>query len=319
MTLRLAAFAALALTACQEPPPAPVPSEPDPAPAEIALPEDPHAGERPISWDQLLDRPREEADAKIAYGEGEQQFGELWLPEGDGPFPTVMMVHGGCWLAEIPGTILMDYVAADLRDHGVAVWNIEYRRLGHEGGGFPGTFLDTAAAADALRGIAEDYPLDLDRLVFAGHSAGGHLALWAAARGGIGDDSPLRAEDPLIPDAVVTLAGINDLNAYREDGPGRCGEPGTVDELVGGRYGDTSPAEMLPIGAEQVIVSGALDPIVPSPFGDGYGAAADGAGDPVTTEVMIGAGHFELIDPLSPAWADIRAIILEELDPDEAH
>ncbi|WP_323762307.1 alpha/beta hydrolase [Maricaulis sp.] len=300
-------IAATLLAACQ--PEAPAPHV------------DPHAAARPITWDQLLDRPRETATARIAFGEGELEFGELWKPHGDGPFPVVVMVHGGCWLSQIPGTILQDYVAADLRDHGVAVWNLEYARIGHESGGWPGTFGDIADGVDHLREVAQDHPLDLDRLVFTGHSAGGHLALWAAARGNLPEDSAAWRDDPLLPETVVTLAGINDLANYRANGPGRCGEPGTVDDLIGPVEGQTpvlmaqvSPAAMGPLAVEQVIVSGELDPIVPPSLGTHYTALAQARGDTVRHVVLREAGHFELIDPTSPAWQEIRAILVEALE-----
>lgn len=289
---------------------------------EAAMPyTDPHAEARPIAWNELLDRPRETATARIAFGEGEQEFGELWLPEGNGPFPVVAMVHGGCWLSQIPGTILQDYVAADLRDHGIAVWNLEYARIGHETGGWPGTFEDVAAGMDYLRVVANDYPLDLDRLVFTGHSAGGHLALWAAARSSLPDDSPVHAADPLLPDAVVTLAGINDLADYRAHGPGRCGEPDTVDNLVGPIETQTrdlmaqvSPGSMPAITVDQVIISGALDPIVPPVLGERYTMLAEARGDTVRHVVLPEAGHFELIDPTAPAWQEIRAVLVEAVE-----
>ncbi|WP_083635129.1 S9 family peptidase [Maricaulis sp. W15] len=281
---------------------------------------DPHADARPISWDQLLDRPRAAATARIAFGEGALEFGELWLPEGDGPFPVVAMIHGGCWLSQIPGTILQDYVAADLQEHGIAVWNLEYARIGHETGGWPGTFADIADGIDHLRLVAQAHPLDLDRLVFTGHSAGGHLALWAAARGNLPENSAAWRETPLLPDAVVTLAGINDLADYRANGPGRCGEPATVDELIGpvetqtpALMAQVSPAAMGPIGVEQIIMSGDFDPIVPLSLGAHYTALAQARGDTVRHVVLTEAGHFELIDPTSPAWQDIRAELIEAL------
>lgn len=282
---------------------------------------DPHADARPIAWNELLDRPRETATARIAFGEGEQEFGELWLPEGDGPFPVVAMVHGGCWLSQIPGTILQDYVAADLRDHGIAVWNLEYARIGHETGGWPGTFEDIADGMDHLRAVAGDYPLDLDRLVLTGHSAGGHLALWAAARGGLPEDSAAWRAEPLIPSTVVTLAGINDLADYRAHGPGRCGEPDTVDSLIGPVEGQTralmaqvSPGSMAAIAVDQVIISGELDPIVPPVLGERYTILAAERGDSVRHVELPGAGHFELIDPTAPAWQEIRAVLIEALE-----
>lgn len=301
--------ATTALAACQ--------SLPGPAPTFT----DPHADARPIAWNELLDRPRETATARIAFGEGELEFGELWLPDGDGPFPVVAMVHGGCWLSQIPGTILQDYVAADLRDHGIAVWNLEYARIGHETGGWPGTFEDVADGMDHLRAVADDYPLDLDRLVLTGHSAGGHLALWAAARGGLPVDSAAWRANPLLPDAVVTLAGINDLADYRAHGPGRCGEPDTVDNLIGPVDGQTrelmaqvSPGSMDRIAVDQVIVSGKLDPIVSPVLGARYTLLAAERGDSVRHVVLPGAGHFELIDPTAPAWQEIRVVLIEALE-----
>lgn len=274
---------------------------------------DPYADQRPISWNELLDRPRENADHRIAFGEGVQEFGELWLPDGDGPFPVIAMIHGGCWLSQIPGTILQDYLAADLRARGIAVWNLEYARIGHETGGWPGTFEDIATGIDHLRVIAPQYNLDLDDLVFTGHSAGGHLALWAAGRASLPENNPVYAADPLLPRRVVTLAGINDLADYRENGPGRCGEPDTVDNLIGPLETQTpdllaqvSPGDMTAIPVEQVLISGVLDPIVPPELGDSYRARATNRGEPVEHIILPEAGHFELIDPTAPAWTEIR-------------
>ena len=279
-----------------------------------ACAQDPYADARPISWRDLLDRERAPADARIAYGQGEEQYGELWLPEGDGPFPLVIMIHGGCWQAAIPGTILQDQLNADLKARGIAVWNATYPRLGHETGGYPGTFDSVARGVDYARQLTRDYPIDPRRTVLMGHSAGGHLALWAAARGQL-QDTPLYMEDPFIPGGVITLAGINDLELYRAEGPGRCGEPGTVDALIAGHpgdapYADTSPDQLLPMHVEQVIMSGELDPIVPPQFGVAYAAEAGAAGDTVTEITLEYAGHFELIDPTAPAWA----VILGELE-----
>src|SRR4051794_8801364 len=149
------------------------------------------------SFTDLLAKPREQADARIAYGSDPNQFGDLWVPAGKGPFPVVVLIHGGCWQAALPGTILMDYMAADLRAKGVAVWNLEYRRLGQAGGGYPGTFLDVAAGVDKLRNLAKARNLDLSRVVVAGHSAGGHLTAWTAGRGRLPRTSPLHAGKPL--------------------------------------------------------------------------------------------------------------------------
>jgi acetyl esterase/lipase len=280
---------------------------------------DPYADARPVSFSHLLDRPRESADALIRFGHAGLEYGELWMPEGDGPFPVVLMVHGGCWLADLPGTILMDYLAADLRARGIAVWNLEYARVGHADGGYSATFLDIVLGVDHLGSVAQNYPLDLDRVVFVGHSAGGHLAMWAAARPGLPVGN-LREdwENPLLPNSVITLAGINDLEDYRDNGPGRCGEPETVNQLVDAEnrddpFSDTSPARLLPIGVRQIVISGEVDPIVPPELGARYTDRAQAAGDDATHIILEEAGHFELIDPISPAWAEIVAIIEDEL------
>lgn len=272
-----------------------------------------------IDYTDLLSRPLPKPTLTQHYGSAPNQFAELFMPRGHGPHRVVVLIHGGCWLTQIPGTPLMDYIAADLQRRGYAVWNIEYRRIGDAGGGYPGTFQDVAAALDSLRAVAPRYELDLTRIVAAGHSAGGQLALWAAARPHLPKTSALLAPNPLPISAVVSLAGIDDLEAYRQSGPSACGGPQTIDALVGPPtaahrdvYSDTSPARLLPIGVSQTIVSGALDPIVPQNFGQEYVAKAKAAGDPVQEVVLPGAGHFELIDPKSCAWKSILQIVAHD-------
>jgi len=266
----------------------------------------------PITFSQLLNQPRQSADHRIAYGADPLQFGELWLPKSGRRHPVIVLIHGGCWRADLPGTELMDYMAADLRDRGYAVWNLEYRRIGHPGGGYPGTFQDIAAGIDHLRALAPQHGLDLGRVAVSGHSAGGHLALWAAGRDRLPASSALRTPNPLPVRGAVSLAGIADLRSYRETGPDACGGPSTIDGLVGiqgtdGRdvFADTSPPALLPLANRQVVVSGSLDPIVPPRFGQTYAAAAAAAGDSATSVVLEGAGHFELIDPTSTVWPRI--------------
>jgi acetyl esterase/lipase len=266
----------------------------------------------PIGFSDLLARPRPTGGVRHAYGADPLQFGELWTPEGPGPHPVVIMIHGGCWRADLPGLELMDHAVADLARRGMALWNLEYRRIGHAGGGYPGTFLDVAAGVDHLRALAGDHDLDLSRVVLSGHSAGGHLAVWALARRRLPRSSPLWTPEPLAARGAVALAGIIDLAAYHAQGPDECGGPGVIDALVGSAdrsdaYEDTSPPRLLPLGAPQVVISGALDHIVPSAFGSAYGGAAQAAGDEIEVIDFAGAGHFELIDPTSQAWPQICA------------
>ena len=157
---------------------------------------------------------------RIAYGSDPQQFGELRVPATRGPHPVAIVVHGGCWLEKIPSmdarAVAIDNMrplAAALTEAGIATWNIEYRRLGHAGGGWPGTFLDVARAADHVRTLARGHQLDLTRVIAIGHSAGGHLALWLAARPKIAKTSDLYLENPLRLTGAVDLDGPPDLKA----------------------------------------------------------------------------------------------------------
>jgi acetyl esterase/lipase len=263
----------------------------------------------PIFYTDLLARPRPAPTRIVTYGPADQQKGTLFLPIGTGPHPVVVLIHGGCWLAKLSGPELMEYAAADLQRRGYAVWNIGYRRLGHEGGGYPGTFRDVAAAIDLLRKLAPENGLDLSRLVLAGHSAGGQLALWAAARPHLPKLSSLYDTNPVPVHGVACLAGILDLEDYRANGPLACGGPKTIDSLVSAQaregadaYADTSPARLLPIGVPYVLLSGDLDEIVPKGFDSRFAQKARAAHESPREITIAGAGHFELIDPQSAAW-----------------
>jgi acetyl esterase/lipase len=271
-----------------------------------------------VSYTDLLARPRPSPTAVVRYGPAEQQQGALFLPAGKGPHPVAVLIHGGCWLAKLPGPELMEPLAADLQYRGYAVWNIGYRRLGHDGGGYPGTFLDVANAMDELRTLAPANGLDLKRVIVIGHSAGGQLALWAAARPRLPKTSVLYRPDPLPVSGVVSVAGINDLEDFRAHGPGACGEPRTVDRLTGPAtsehpdvYEDISPARLLPIGVPYAIVSSELDDIVPKRFGAQFAAKARATRDAVREIEVANVGHFDLIDPQSAAW---KQQIVPELD-----
>lgn len=253
-------------------------------------------------WPDLLERPRHAPDRVIAYGDDALQVVDLWLPEGPGPHPTVLMVHGGCWQTEVADRRIMNWIADDLRRRGLAVWNIDYRGVDRDGGGYPGTFLDAAAAADALRTHAAAHDLDISRLVATGHSAGGHLALWLAARPRLPEGSPLRSADPLPIHAVVSLGGLPDLEeAARPPGSG-CGTE-VIARLTGGRFDDTSVPRLAPLGIPQTLVNGRQDRIIPTAYAEGYAAPLRAAGDAVEVRMVDRTGHVELIAPESAAWA----------------
>ncbi|HZF38529.1 MAG TPA: alpha/beta hydrolase [Blastocatellia bacterium] len=261
----------------------------------------------------ILTRAARPADHRISYGPNEFQFGELRLPKGakgDGPHPVAIVIHGGCWMSEY-GLSYMGHLSDALAEAGVATWSVEYRRVGNQGGGWPGTFEDVSRAADHLRKIAKNYHLDLDRVIAVGHSAGGHLALWLAARKNFPKDSHLYSADPLPLRGVVSLAGITDLR--------RAGTAcdANVPQLMGGSatdkttiYNQASPIELLPLGVPSTIVQGASDTIIPLEMAKEYADAAKKKGDDAKLVVIEKAGHFEIVDPQSFAWEVVRNEVL---------
>lgn len=260
----------------------------------------------------LLTRPLPPYDVRLRYGSLPSQFADLRLPAGDGPWPVVVGIHGGWWRAEHDlGT--HSHLAAALRASGLATWNIEYRRVGEDGGGCPGTLEDVGAAVDFLREIAPKYRLDLTRVVTVGFSAGGHLAVWVAARHRLAPGHPLRGEAPLPLKGAVSLAGALDLE--------RCAElqlsQGAVDAFLGGPAADrqelvaiASPTAMLPIGVPQAVIHGTADTSVPFEISVRHHAAAVARGDACDLRLLPEVEHFELIDPLSSAWPAIERIVL---------
>ncbi|WP_210358808.1 MULTISPECIES: alpha/beta hydrolase [Sphingomonas] len=274
-----------------------------------------------LTWDDLTSRPRPACDATIVYGEDAMHRIDLWRPAGDGPHPVVLMVHGGCWQTAIADRRLMDWAADDLRAAGFAVWNIDYRGVDRPGGGYPGTFRDVAAATDHLRASAAEWRLDTSRLVAVGHSAGGHLALWLAARGRIPAASALFTADALGVPEVIALGALPDLEAVAASPDNGCGTA-VIDRLIGtdraNRFTDTSIPPLLPLGVRQQLVNGREDRIIPYRFATDYSAAAEAAGDAVALHTVPATGHVELITPGTAAWTMARRLVAAALSRDSS-
>ena len=266
----------------------------------------------PLTWDDLTSRAREKPDATIAYGDDTMQKVDVWLPAGPGPHPVVLMVHGGCWQTKIADRSIMDWIAADLRHDGIAVWNIDYRGVDRSGGGYPGTFADAAKASDQLAANAAKFNLDTKWIVAVGHSAGGHLALWLAARNKLPAGSPLRTASPLKIDHVISLGGLPDLEATAASPDNGCGTD-VVAKLVGtdrrDPYADTSVPRLLPLGTPQTLVNGREDSIIPYRMATDYVARATQAGDRATLVTVPATGHVELVTPGTAAWTTAKEAI----------
>jgi acetyl esterase/lipase len=258
----------------------------EPAPPEI------------MSAAALADFPSPEADHVIAYGDDPLQFGELRLPEGEGPFPVVVFMHGGCWMSEYDIAHSRKLTDAFPRE-GIAVWSLEYRRIGDPGGAWPGTFDDIEAGLAHLSGLTEKYSLDPDRVILAGHSAGGHLALWMTQR--IEEQEP---ENLIRPRGVLSLAPAPDLEYLYEQGA--CDN--AAGKLMGGspeeypeRYAYGSVANRIPQSTPQIAVVGKYDETW-RPVGVRYAKAAAEQGAPIEVVDAPESGHFEMIDPDSTTW-----------------
>jgi hypothetical protein len=259
--------------------------------------------------------------ATISYGADALQWGALRMPDGPGPFPLAIVVHGGCWLDRL-GEGSLTPVAAELPAHGIATWDIEYRRLGHEGGGWPGTFQDVGRAVDFARVLADDYPLDLDRVAIVGHSSGAQMAVWAAGRPGLPEDSEIRGEDPLRVQAAVGIDGPMDLAVWQSDGRDVqvCGAP-VILSLMGGspeevpqRYAQGSPAEMPPLDAT-IYLNPAGMMIQPGKVDGMTGRMAE-TGETVVVRPVPESNHFQLITPGHETWPVVLETIREALRPD---
>ncbi len=264
----------------------------------------------------ILTRPPPSFDEQIRYGGDPRQFAELRFPRGKGPFPLLFVVHGGFWQSayDLAHT---GHLCATLTGKGTITCNLEYRRLGDPGGGWPGTFQDISLATDhILETTSSDPRFDLTRTAILGHSAGEHLAFWLAGRHRVPKGSPLYSvpKQPLT--SAVSLAGVCDLRAaWRQ----RLGN-GIVTRLMGGipdeypdRYDAGSPIELLPTRTRQALVHGTADNIVPVSQSERFVERAEKLGDQPSLVKLDSVGHFELIDPQSEAWMAVAGAVLSLL------
>ena len=253
--------------------------------------------------DDILSLPPPAADARLPYGSDPNQFGELRVPKTGGPFPVVIVIHGGYWRAkyDLKHT---GHMCAALTARGVATWNLEYRRVGNPGGGWPGTFEDIRSGYRYLSQIAQRYNLNSSKVAVAGHSAGGHLALCLAGH----EASVTR---------VVSLAGVVDLqqawdlhlsnNAVVEF---LGGEPRTVPD----HYREADPMQLKIAQATQWLIHGASDDTVPPFLSRNYTEQKKKRGENVHYLEISTAGHTDVIDPRSTAWPKVEGAILHLLE-----
>ncbi len=251
-----------------------------------------------ISSEDILDSTPPKADVRVTYGSDANQFIDLRMPKGKGPHPLAICIHGGYWRKEYDLEYLGSVCVA-LTAKGLATANLEYRRVGNPGGGWPGTFADIRSAYQFLTQNAARYGFDKGRVVAVGHSAGGQLALCLAAR-----EAGVKG--------VVSLAGVVDLQRAYELHLSND----AVVEFMGGtptevadHYREADPMK-LKIQARQFLVHGAVDDIVPPAFSSDYVKAKASAKEDARLVMIAGAGHFEVVDPQSGAWPQVLKSVL---------
>lgn len=280
--------------------------------AAIAMTSALHAA--PMTLDDYLALTGPAPTSTLRYGAAPSQYAELFLPPGKGPFPVAVLVHGGCWTKEYGGITQLRNMAGALVARGIAVWNVEYRRVDEAGGGYPGTYLDMNAALDLLARTAHDHPLDLDRLVAVGHSAGGQLVQWLAGRPRIPASSPLYRAGMVPVRHVVSLGGLADLR--REAALLKTSCARDVAELAGTPsaarpdvFADTNAGDLMPNGSRTILVTGELDTISPPRVAHDFAARAQAAGDAAEVVILPGASHYDEAAATSAAWPRVLQAI----------
>jgi acetyl esterase/lipase len=257
-----------------------------------------------MSSEDILKLAPPPADARLPYGKDSNQFGELRLPKNETKKSSavLMNIHGGFWRSKY-SLAHAGHLCAALTAKGLATWNVEYRRVGNPGGGWPGTFQDIANAYRFLPQISSRYPLDATRVVVMGHSAGGQLALCLAAH-----ERTVRA--------VISLAGVVDLQRAWEE---HLSDDAVV-AFLGGKpkdvpehYEEADPMQLKIASATQWLIHGAADSVVPPPFSRNYAEQKKKRGEDVHYLEISTAGHYELIDPHSNAWPKVESTALHLL------
>ena len=270
--------------------------------------------QQPIGPNEVNALPSKPADARVAYGPAPEQFGDLRLPAGRGPFPLAIVIHGGCFLSKVATLQNTSPMADALRDASLATWNIEYRRIGDAGGGWPGTYQDVGLAADHVRTLATKYPIDANRTIAVGHSAGAVLAIWLGAREKVPAASPLYVRDPLRLRNVVGIGADGDLPPIAPALEKLCGSTAAdvffERPLSPERLAQANPADMLPFAVPQLLISGSLDPFEPRSQKSAYMARIRKAGGKVDELTIDKVGHFEVVAPNSTVWPAVRDAIL---------
>lgn len=269
----------------------------------------------PKATDMIEWLPATNSDYRILYDVNPSTFGDLRLPKTIKPdpkgYPVLVFLHGGGWTSDWTIGHTEQLVEA-LSNEGIATWSIEYRRLGNVGGGYPGTFMDVAKGLDSLRKLASKYPLDLNRVIVAGHSSGGHLALWLAGRRNLPKTSRLYVPDPLPIKGVVALAAVADL-----EGALTVGDRKDTLQLLNVSdanaaaplWAETNPARLLPFGVPQVLIVGTKDGPWRVTTTKNYAQAATDAGDKVQLIIPEGANHFDVVHAHGPAYPLISGAV----------
>jgi acetyl esterase/lipase len=248
--------------------------------------------------DDILSRTPPKADARVVYGSDENQFVDLRLPKGKGPHALAMVIHGGYWRARYD-LEYAGHLCAAVTAKGIATANLEYRRVGNPGGGWPATFSDIRAGYQFLTQNARKYEFDTRRIVAIGHSAGGQLGLCLAAH-----ETGVKA--------VISLAGVVDLQrayALHLSNDAVVEFLGGAPAEVADHYREADPMK-LAIAARQWLVHGSADDVVPPTFSRDYISAKQKMKEDARLVEIAGAGHFAVVDPKSEAWKDVERVVM---------